>query len=78
MDKKIFGAVMSSVLYSIICLLVPIIITYFQITEVDKIPWLFYYIIILFYLLPVIGIIINLIGRIKEIKGGEEDDASKY
>lgn len=77
-NKKIVGAVISSVIFGGFIMFVPAVITYFQFTESDKIPWIFYWGLILFFLLPISGIIYNLIVRIKEINGGEEDEASKY
>ena len=59
-------------------LFILVMVTYFQFTDSEKIPWGFYYIIMIICMAPIIGIIINLIKRIREIKGGEEDEASKY
>ena len=53
-------------------------ISYFQFTESSKIPWLIYFFIMGIFGFPVIGIVYNLIIRIREIQGGEEDEASKY
>ena len=41
-------------------------------------PWVVYGIVTLLLLSFVALIIINLVKRIYEIKGGEEDEASKY
>lgn len=41
-------------------------------------PWIIYSFIIFILIIPVISIVYNLVIRIKEIKGGEEDEASKY
>ena len=41
-------------------------------------PWMLYWFMVLLFGVPIIGIIYNLVGRIKEINGGEEDEASKY
>ena len=76
--KKIFGAVVSSVLFISIFLFVAFTVIYFQVTETDKMPTFLFIVFLAFLLFPVISIIINLIFRIKEIKGGEEDEASKY
>ena len=76
--QKIIGATLSSIGFSLFYIFVAGLITYFQFTEEEKIPWLFFIIIILFFIIPIIAIIINLIARIKEIKKGEEDEASKY
>lgn len=76
--KKISGAVISSLIFGSIFLFVIGIISYFQFTESDNIPWVIYLFIMFVLVLPLIGMVINLIGRIKEIQGGEEDEASKY
>ena len=41
-------------------------------------PWFAFVIVMSFFGLPLIGIIVNLIERINEIRRGEEDEASKY
>ena len=76
--KKITGAILSSAIFELLFLLLPVIITYFQFTDEEKIPWILYILTMLFFLFPIIATIINLINRLKEIKGGEEDEASKY
>ena len=76
--KKIIGATISSLLFLTLFLLIVSTITYFQITEQDKLPTPLYITILIFFAFPIISIIINYISRIKEIKGGEEDEASKY
>lgn len=77
-SKKIRGAILSSSIFSLFFIFIVTIISYFQFTESEKIPWLVYIFLISILLLPVIGILYNLIIRIKEINGGEEDEASKY
>ena len=76
--KKIIGAILSSAIFSLFFLFIAGIITYFQVTEAEKMPWFLYSFLMLLFLFPLIGIIYNLIVRIKEINGGEEDEASKY
>ena len=76
--KKILGAVISSLIFELFFIILVTTITYFQMTETDKMPWILFIFFILLFLFPIITIIINLITRIKEIKGGEEDEASKY
>lgn len=76
--KKILGAITSSIIFSLFFLFIVVIISYFQFTEAEKIPWFFYIFIVGLFLVPVFGIYSNLFIRIKEIKGGEEDEASKY
>lgn len=76
--KKITGAIISSIIFSLFFVFIVGIITYFQLTEAEKMPWILYYFLIFLFCFPVIGIVINLVNRIKEIQGGEEDEASKY
>lgn len=77
-SKKIRGAILSSLIFGSFFILLTGGISYFQFTEAAKIPWLFYIILIIILGFPLIGITYNLIIRIKEINGGEEDEASKY
>ena len=76
--KRIGGAVLSSLIFSGIFIFFLGIICYFQITEVEKCPWPLFWFLMLILGLPVGAVLINLIKRIKEILGGEEDEASKY
>lgn len=76
--KKIKGAILSSLTFGSFFLFLIGVISYFQFTESDKIPWLIYFFFIGIFGFPVIGIVYNLIIRIREIQGGEEDEASKY
>lgn len=76
--KKIMGAVMSSLLFSAFFIFLISTISYFQITEQEKMPTVLYMILIGILILPIISIIYNLAVRIREIKKGEEDEASKY
>ena len=76
--KKIMGAIISSLSFSFIFIFIISLISYFQFTESDKIPWFIYWAIMILLAFPILSIIVNLIKRIIEIKGGEEDEASKY
>lgn len=76
--KKIEGAIISSLIFSLFFIFMAGIITYFQFTELDKMPWILYAFCMFIFIVPLFGIIYNLIIRIKEINGGEEDEASKY
>lgn len=76
--KKVVGAILSSMIFIIIFLSIIALISYFEFIEGDSIPIIYFGLIVLILLLPVISIVINLIKRIKEIVGGEEDEASKY
>lgn len=76
--QKIRGACLSSIIFSAFFIFILGIISYFQFTEVEKIPWILYGFLVLIFIFPIISISYNLVIRIKEINGGEEDEASKY
>ena len=76
--KKIIGALFSSLIVSAIFIMIIISMCYFQFTETDKLPIMLFLVILLVLILPVVGIVSNLIERIMEIKNGEEDEARKY
>lgn len=76
--KKIRGAILSSLIFSAFFVFIILVISYFQFTENDNMPLVIYLFVMLIFLIPVISISYNLIVRIKEIKKGEEDEASKY
>ncbi len=78
--KKIIGAFLSSLLFGIflIAIIAFLINTRNQFTSNDNTFKVVYYFLIFIFGVPLISIIINLISRIKEILGGEEDEASKY
>lgn len=77
-SKKISGAIISSSIFGIFFIFIISTISYFQFTEADKMPWFLYIGLIIILLIPITAICYNLCIRIKEIKGGEEDEASKY
>ena len=76
--KKIIGATISTLLFSGIFIFLIFLISYFQFTESENIPWFIYVFLMIILLLPVSAVLYNLVMRIKEILGGEEDEASKY
>ncbi len=76
--KKIFEACLSSFVFCFMFIFLIAIITYCAFVFDDAMPLLLYIFFLMILLIPIIGIVINLIKRIKEIKGGEEDEASKY
>lgn len=76
MNKKMLAPIISGIVSCLFFIF--IIIIMFWANNEDPLPLpLFVFIIILFGI-PIIGIVVNVIERIKEIKGGEEDEASKY
>lgn len=77
-EKKIWGAVISSVIFLLLFLFLAGLITYFQMTEEEKMPMVLYVFFMGVFVVPMISVIMNLNIRIKEINGGEEDEASKY
>ncbi len=76
--RKIEGAILSSLTFSLLFILLICIITYGTFFVEDSMPIIIYVFFMFLLCMPVIGIFINLIKRIKEIRGGEEDEASKY
>ncbi len=76
--QKIWGAIISSLVFSLLFIFLMGMISYFQFTEEEQIPWVIYIFFMIFLGFPVISVGINLFRRIKEIRGGEEDEASKY
>ena len=77
-QKKIVWCIGSSLLFSFIFIFFIWLFTYLQMTEVEKMPWALYWFLVMLFVIFVVGIIYNLVIRIKEINGGEEDEASKY
>lgn len=76
--NKIIGAVLSSLIINLMFIVIIISLCYLQFTELDKMPTIIFIVILLLLIIPVIGMTMNLIERIREIKNGEEDEASKY
>ena len=76
--QKILGAILSSGIVSIIFILLILFFTFIQFLGSARMPWIVYIIFMILLGIPQYGIIYNLISRIKKIKGGEEDEASKY
>lgn len=75
--KKIWGACLSSLIFSIFFIFFIVLFTVLYFKE-SEFPFILYLILCMVFGFPILGIIINLIKRIKEIKGGEENVASKY
>lgn len=75
--KKILGACLSSFLFSLIFLFLIGLMLVIAITE-DSFPFPLFFLFLVIFGLPVLGIVINLVKRVKEIRGGEENEASKY
>lgn len=77
-SRKIRGAILSSLVFSLFFLALSGMVTYFQFTEAEKMPWFLFWFVVFLLLIPVFGIVYNLVIRINEIDKGEEDEASKY
>ena len=77
-SKKIVGAICSSIIFSLFFVFMIGLFIYLQNTETDKLPWILFSFFMFIFGFPIVGIIYNLFIRIKEIKGGEEDEAIKY
>lgn len=76
-NKKIWGAVLSSLAFGAIFIFMIAASIYFQVTD-EAMPWFFFTFMMVVFGFPLIAIGANLVSRIKEILGGEEDEASKY
>lgn len=76
-QRKILGACLSSLAFSAFFIMFIIFFTILLFVEEDF-PIMIYIILVMIFGFPVLGIVVNLIKRIKEIKGGEENEASKY
>ncbi len=77
-SKKIFGAIFSSALVGLFFVFMVGILTYFQFTEEEVLPTGPYVFLMCLFGIPLLAVIVNLISRIREVLGGEEDEASKY
>jgi len=77
MNKKLWGAIVSASVFILYFGSLFLIFTLAGITTKD-LPLPLFFIILLFLAIPLIGIILALIFRIKEINSGEEEDAKKY
>ncbi len=76
-QKKILGACLSSLVFSTFFIFFIVLFTVIALTD-NSFPFPLYIFFCIIFGFPVLGIIVNLVKRIKEIKGGEENEASKY
>ena len=72
------GAVTASFLFGAFFIIMIGMLTYFQFTEEEVLPIGPYIFLMCVFGVPLLGVIINLVNRIREVLGGEEDEASKY
>ena len=75
--KKLWGAILSALAFILYFGLLLAIFTVAGITTQD-LPLPFFILVIFFLTIPLVGITVALILRIKEIKNGEEEEAKKY
>lgn len=75
--RKIFGACLSSFIFGALFLFMIILISLIKFSD-EGMPIGVYVLFMSIFSIPLIGIISNLVMRIKEIKSGEEDEAKKY
>lgn len=76
-QRKILGACLSSLSFSIFFIFFIVFFTILLITD-NSFPFILYIILCFIFGFPILGIAVNLVKRIREIKGGEENEASKY
>lgn len=77
-NGRITGAILSSLFFSWMFLLLIFVLTFLQFSETDRMPTSMYITTMIILLIPTVGIGVSLLSRIKEIKSGEEDEAKKY
>ena len=75
--KKISGAVISSVVFVAFFLFFIILISIVKFSE-EGMPWSIYLFFLALFLFPMVSILFHLVERIREIKSGEEEEASIY
>ncbi len=75
-SKKIIGAVIASLVFSSMFIFLLWLLISMQMKA--GLPFALFAFILIILLLPIISICYNLVLRIKEIVGGEEDEACKY
>ena len=75
--NKLWGAIISSSVLILYFGFLFILFTYASVSTGD-IPLLLFIVLSLFIALPLVGIILALVFRVKELKSGEEEEAKKY
>ena len=75
--NKLWGAIISASVLILYFEFLFILFTYASISTGD-IPLLLFIVLSLFIALPLVGIILALVFRVKELKSGEEEEAKKY
>lgn len=75
--NKLWGAIISASVLIFYFGFLFILFTYASVSTED-IPLLLFIVLSLFIALPLVGIILALVFRVKELKSGEEEEAKKY
>lgn len=75
--NKLWGAIISASVLILYFGFLFILFTYASVSTGD-IPLLLFIVLSLFIALPLVGIILALVFRVKELKSGEEEEAKKY
>lgn len=76
--KKIIGAILSSCVFEIFFFFLIGILSYLKFWIILEMPFAIYLFLLFLFSIFILSIVWNCIQRIKEILGGEEDEASKY
>ena len=77
-SKKIWGSIISSFIFSLFFIVLLVVLFYAYFGTEEGLPLGIFIFLLFVFALPLLGIIYNLVVRIREILGGEEDEASKY
>lgn len=75
---KVLGAVISSLIFVLLFLIIPVMCTISMLLADMAVATIIAIIVGVIFFILISCIVVNLIERIKEIYGGEEDEASKY
>ena len=78
MNKKLLGAVLSSIFFIVYLAMLISLLVYTQLTEVDKMPTGIFIFLLVIFGVPFISIIYALYCRVNKIHNGEEEKAKKY
>ncbi len=76
--KKIWGAILSGGAFILYLSFFLYLIFFFEVDSTEKLPVGLFIFLIIILSIPLIGIVASLVSRIREIKGGEEEEAKKY
>lgn len=78
MNKKLWGAFLSGIVFIVYLAMIISLLVYAQATGTEKMPvGIFIYLLVAFSI-PFVGIIYALYSRVNEIHKGEEEEAKKY